>query len=87
MPIISAKDNGLKRNPKQIKHNKGDGSYSKRVRDKWFCWTFKLGFLELICKASLIFKWNLELVWSIILKERESYESKPVAVECSCLKI
>ena len=31
----------------------------------------KLGFPQLICKASLIFKLNLELALSIILKERE----------------
>ena len=34
---------------------------------------FKLGFLQLICKASLIFKSNFELLLSIILKERELY--------------
>ena len=50
-------------------------SYSERVRAKWFCWAFKLGFLQLICKASLIFKSNLELALSIILKQRELYES------------
>ena len=41
-------------------------------------------FLPLICKASLPFKSNLELV---ILKQRELYESKHVAVECRYLKI
>ena len=46
-----------------------------------------LGFLQLICKASLIFKSNLELALSITLKERELYESKYVTVECRCLKI
>ena len=43
------------------KKEHGGGSYSKRVRAKWFCWTFKLDFLQLVCKASLIFKSNLEL--------------------------
>ena len=38
-------------------------------------------------KASLIFKLNLALVLSIILKQRELYEPKEVAVECRCLKI
>ena len=33
----------------------------------------KLGFLQLICKGSLIFKSNLELALPIILKERELY--------------
>ena len=74
---------------KQIKteRSKGNRSYSERVRAKWFCCAFKLGFLQLICKASLIFKSNLELALSIILKQRELYESKHVAVECRCLKI
>ena len=48
---------------------------------------FKLGLLLLICNAPLIFKSNLELALSIILKQRELYESKHVAVECRCLKI
>ena len=67
--------------------NKGDKSYSDRVRAKWFCCAFKLGFLWLICKVYLIFKPNLELALSIILKQRELYESKHVLVECRCLKI
>ena len=46
-----------------------------------------LSFLKLICKSCLIFKSNLELALSIILKQRELYESKHVAVECRCLKI
>ena len=46
-----------------------------------------LGCLQLICKAFLIFKSNLELALSFILKERELYESKHVAVECRCLKM
>ena len=41
-----------------------------------------LSFLQLICKASLIFKSNLELTLSIILKQREVHELKHVAVEC-----
>ena len=42
---------------------------------------------QLICKVSLILKSNLDLALSIILKQRELYESKHVAVECRCLKI
>ena len=67
--------------------SKGDRSYSERVRAKWFCWAFKLGFHQLICKASLIFKLNLELALSIILKQRELFESEHVAVEYRCLRI
>ena len=64
--------------------NKGDGSCNERVTAKWFC-AFKLDFLQLICKASLIFKLNLELALSIVLKER--IKSKHLVVECRCLKI
>ena len=67
------KDNRWKRNAKKsmTKKNKGDRSYSERVRAKMFCFAFMLGFLQSICKASLIFKSNLELALSIILKQRE----------------
>ena len=64
--------NNKKRNTEE---EKGDRSYSETVKAKWFCCTFKLGFLQLLCKTSLIFKSNLELALSIILKQRESYES------------
>ena len=39
-----------------------------------FC-AFKLGFLQLICKASLIFKLNLALALSIILKQNYMSQS------------
>ena len=71
----------------KTERSKGNRSYSEMVRAKWFCCAFKLCFLQLTCKASLIFKWNLELALSIILTQRELYESKQVAVECRCLKI
>ena len=58
------------------KRTRGDRSSSERVRVKWFCCAFKLGFFQLICKASLMFKWIL----SIILKQRELYGSKHVVV-------
>ena len=82
------KEKCRKHQKKNKQRQKGaTGSYSERVRAKWFCCAFKLGFLQLICKASLIFKSNLELALSIILKQRESYESKHVSEECRCLKI
>ena len=97
MPIISVEimktidERELQKTTKEkqtkTERSKGNRSYSERVRAKWFCCAFKLGFLQLICKASLIFKSNLELALSIILKQRELYESKHVAVECRCLKI
>ena len=71
----------------KAERRKGDRSYSERVRAKLFCCAFKLGFLHLIYKAFLIFKSNLELALSIILKQRELYESKHVSEECRCLKI
>ena len=95
MPIISVRDNEnnrWKRNAKtnkqtKTKKNKGGRSYSERVRAKWFWSAFKLGFLRLICKAFLVFKSNLELAFSIILKQRELYKSKYAAVKCRCLEI
>ena len=65
-------------NKQRQKIARGNRSYSERVRAKWFCRVFKLDFLQLICNSSLIFKWNLELALSIILKQRGSYESKYV---------
>ena len=55
---------------REAEKNKGDRSYSERVRGKWFCCAFKLGLLQLICKASLILKSNSELALSIISKQR-----------------
>ena len=66
---------------------KKKGKRTNEVEAKWFCFAFKLGFSQLICKASLIFKSNLELALSISLKERELYESKHVVVECRWLKM
>ena len=62
----------------------GDASYSESVRAKWFCCAFKLHFLQLICKAPLNFKSNLELALSIISKESELYESGHVLVDETC---
>ena len=45
--------------------SKGNGSYSERVRAKLFCCAFKLDFLQLIFKAYLIFKSNLELAYQL----------------------
>ena len=93
MPIINVRHNGKKRwkrkgkkknnKNKDRKKQRSGVSYSESVRAKWFCCAFKLGFAQLICKASLIFKSNLVLPLSIILKERELNESKHVVVECS----
>ena len=98
MPLISVIDNENNRGNRNAKKTttektnkdrkeQGGKSYSERMRTKWFFCAFKLGFLQLKCKASLIFKSNLELALSIFLKQRELYESKHVAVNCTCLKI
>ena len=76
-----------KHKKQQRKNKQRQKGYSERVSAKWFCCAFKLGFIQLICQASLIFKSNLVLALSIILKQRELYESKHAAVECRCLKI
>ena len=77
--LIETKKKKQKRKEKQ--------RHSERVRAKWFCFASKEGFLQLICKASLIFKLNLELALPIILLERKLYESKHDAVECRYLRI
>ena len=63
-------------NNKNRKKQRIDVNYSESVRAWWFYCAFNLGFVQLICKASFIFKCNLELPLSIIFKEREFYESK-----------
>ena len=65
---------------KDRKGQRDGASYSESVRAKWFYCTFKLGVPQLICKASIIFKSNLELALSIHLKERESMLSWSVDV-------
>ena len=89
MKITDEREKQIQKKKKKTEKNKGIGarSYRESVRAKLFCCAFKLGFLQLICKASLIFKLNLELDLYIILKQRELYESRHVAVECRCLKI
>ena len=52
-----------------------------------FLCVFKLGFLQLISRAFLNSKANLELALSIILTGRDLYELRHVLVECRCLKI
>ena len=85
--IMNIIDERQRQKNKDRKTQKSGASYNESMRGKCFCCAFKLGFLQLTCKDSLIFKSNLELALSIILKERELYESKHVTVECRCLKI
>ena len=90
MVIISVRDNENNRRKrktknKNTKEQSGEASCSESWRAKRFCCAFKLGFLQLICKAS--FKSNLELALSTIFKKRELYESKNVVVGCRSLKL
>ena len=97
MPIISVEimktidkremQKTTKEKQTKTERSKGNRSYSERARAKWFCCAFKFGFLQLICKVSLIFKSNLELAVSIIFKQRELHESKHGAFEYWCLKV
>ena len=60
MKIIDERETKKKSKTKQTnkerqQRTKGDRSYSERVRAKWFCCAFnKSGFLQLICKTSLM---------------------------------
>ena len=64
----------IKEKQTKAEKSKGNRSYCERVRAKRFCCAFKLGFHQLVCKGSLIFKSNLELALSIFLKQRGLYE-------------
>ena len=77
MPIISVEitktieERELQKTTKE-KQTKTESSKDNRtnnetVRAKCFCSAFKLYFLQAICKASLIFKSNLELALSIYI--------------------
>ena len=75
MPKIMKIIDERERQQKAKKGTKGDASYSESVRAKWFCCGFKLGFLQLICKASFIFKSHLELALSFFYK-KDNYMSQ-----------
>ena len=50
---------------KHRKEQRVETNYSERVRAKWFCCGFNLGFLQLIYEASVIFESNLESAWQL----------------------
>ena len=90
--IISFRDNENKKSKRKWKKQRqknirGDPGYSESMIAKWFSCAFKLDFIQIMCKIPLIFKSNLELSLSIILKEKELYESKHAVAGCKCLKI
>ena len=43
------------REKKDRKKQRSGASYSESVKAKWFCCALKLGYVQLICKGSLIF--------------------------------
>ena len=47
----------------------------------------RLSFIQLMCKASLIFQSNIELALSVILKERKLYDSKACCSGVEMFKI
>ena len=62
MKTIDQREMQKKQTNKQTNKDRleqGDRSYSERERAKWSSCEFQLGFLQLICKASLIFKLSL----------------------------
>ena len=66
MPIIGVRDyenNRWKRKAKNKdrKEQRNDISFIESGKPKWLCCALKLGFIELICKASFIFQSNLDL--------------------------
>ena len=81
MKIIDERET---QNRQRQKGTTGDRNCRERVTAKWLFCVFKSGYFRLIRKAFLIFKSNLELALSIILKQRELYESKHLAVEWRC---
>ena len=80
-PAFSDRDNENNRWKRKAKYKdskkqRGDASYSESVVTKWFSSAFKLGFLQFICKASLIFKSNLELYQ--LFQKKENYTSQSI---------
>ena len=49
---MKIKDERESEKSKDRKKWRGDASYSERVRAKWFSCAFKLGFIQIMCKAS-----------------------------------
>ena len=92
MLIISVRDNENNRWKKNAKIKQKTNKDRKRQRGAEAIvkgWELNdsvvhLSFFQLICKVSLILKSNLELALSIILKQRELYESTHVSEECRC---
>ena len=82
MKTIDEREIQRTKKEKQLKAERSkETNYSERVRTKWFCSAFKLAFPQLICKASLIFKSNLEL--SII----NNFKTKRIIWDKACFGV
>ena len=75
--------NTTKEKQAKAERSKENRSYSEKVRAKSFCWTFKLGFLQLICKAFLIL--ILYFICKIILNELKTSLKLKFSLQ-SCLQ-
>ena len=75
-------ERGTQKGKKQTK--KGTRG-TEAIAKGWKINDFVEHFLQFLCKASLIFKSNLELLFE--RKERGLFESKRDVVECRCLNI
>ena len=64
--IMKITDERERQKEKDRRKQMSGTGYSQSVWGKWFYCLFTLGFFQLKCKASLIFKSNLELALSII---------------------
>ena len=76
-----------KKKKKDRKEKRRDTSYSKSVRAKLFCCAFKigfLGFLQLMCKTSLIKSNKIQL--SLLFQKKER-ATRVNACGCGCLKL
>ena len=90
MLITSVRDNENNRRKRNKKNTEKKGVRKLQWKGKskmvLLCVYVRFSLIN-IFKASLIFKSNLELALTIVLKEKELYESEHVMVECRCLKI
>ena len=90
MPIISVEimktidereiQKTTKEKQTKTERRKWKGSYSERVRTKWFWFAFNLGCLQLLCKASFIMNKHNQ-------KPTEMFNKEDVIVYLTYIKI
>ena len=79
MQIISAGDNGNNTWKTKITTTERNKGVTQELNELVLGYNNKLGFVQLICRASLIFKSNLKLALSIFLKR-----NRIIRVKASC---